>query len=214
MIRFVRGDLAATDADGVVVAMGGMGIAVRVSDTTRAALPPAGSEVTLRTHLVVREDALDLYGFADDAERALFEALIGVNGVGPRMALAICGLGTPPALAAAIGLVQLEQQRFAAAKSTFENALAKLESFRFAQLLGLVHTFIAVCDISLEAWEAGLGRLKDGAHRLATSGYTDPDLPRLLRGAAERAEVAGRPEITELARAVAADQLRRQGRGE
>ena len=46
MIRFVRGDLAATDADGVVVAMGGMGIAVRVSDTTRAALPPAGSEVT------------------------------------------------------------------------------------------------------------------------------------------------------------------------
>lgn len=103
MIRFVRGDLAATDADGVVVAMGGMGIAVRVSDTTRAALPPAGSEVTLRTHLVVREDALDLYGFADDAERALFEALIGVNGVGPRMALAICGLGTPPALAAAIG---------------------------------------------------------------------------------------------------------------
>lgn len=103
MIRFVRGDLAATDADGVVVAMGGMGFAVRVSDTTRAALPPAGSEVTLRTHLVVREDALDLYGFADDAERALFEALIGVNGVGPRMALAICGLGTPPALAAAIG---------------------------------------------------------------------------------------------------------------
>jgi len=103
MIRFVRGDLAATDADGVVVAMGGMGFAVRVSDTTRAALPPVGSEVTLRTHLVVREDALDLYGFADDAERALFEALIGVNGVGPRMALAICGLGTPPALTAAIG---------------------------------------------------------------------------------------------------------------
>ena len=103
MIRFVRGDLVATDADGVVVAMGGMGFAVRVSDTTQAALPPVGSEVALRTHLVVREDALDLYGFADDAERALFEALIGVNGVGPRMALAICGLGTPPALAAAIG---------------------------------------------------------------------------------------------------------------
>jgi Holliday junction DNA helicase RuvA len=103
MIRFVQGDLAASDADGVVVAMGGMGFAVRVSDTTRAALPPAGSEVTLHTQLVVREDALDLYGFADDAERALFEALIGVSGVGPRMALAICGLGTPHALAAAIG---------------------------------------------------------------------------------------------------------------
>lgn len=103
MIRFVRGHLAATDADGVVVGMGGMGVHVRVSDTTRADLPPVGSEVMLHTHLVVREDALDLYGFAGDQERLLFEALLGVNGVGPRMALAICGLGTPEALAIAIG---------------------------------------------------------------------------------------------------------------
>lgn len=103
MIRFVRGHLAATDSDGVVVGMGGMGVHVRVSDTTRADLPPVGSEVMLSTHLVVREDALDLYGFAGDPERLLFEALLGVNGVGPRMALAICGLGTPDALAIAIG---------------------------------------------------------------------------------------------------------------
>jgi holliday junction DNA helicase RuvA len=103
MIRFVRGHLAAIDADGVVVGIGGMGVHVRVSDTTRAELPAVGSEVMLQTHLVVREDALDLYGFAGDQERLLFEALLGVNGVGPRMALAICGLGTPEALAIAIG---------------------------------------------------------------------------------------------------------------
>jgi len=49
-----------------------------------------GERVALHTHLAVREDALDLYGFADDDERRLFEQLIGVSGVGPRMALAIC----------------------------------------------------------------------------------------------------------------------------
>lgn len=103
MIRFVRGQLADVDAEGVVVSMGGMGMLVRVSDTTRAALPPRGADVTLRSHLVVREDALDLYGFIDDSERLLFEALISVNGVGPRMALTICGMGAPEALARAIG---------------------------------------------------------------------------------------------------------------
>ncbi len=103
MIRFVRGHLTAADPDGVVVGMGGMGFHVRVSDSTRADLPAVGSEVVLHTHLVVREDALDLYGFSAEAERLLFEALLGVNGVGPRSALAICGLGTPRALAVAIG---------------------------------------------------------------------------------------------------------------
>jgi len=103
MIRFVRGHLVAADADGVVVGMGGMGFGVRVSDSTRADLPGIGSEVVLHTHLVVREDALDLYGFCDEAERVIFESLLGVNGVGPRSALAICGLGTPQAVAIAIG---------------------------------------------------------------------------------------------------------------
>lgn len=103
MIRFVRGHLAAADADGVVVGMGGMGFHVRVSDSTRADLPGIGSEVVLHTHLVVREDALDLYGFSDEAERLIFTSLLGVNGVGPRSALAICGLGTPQAVALAIG---------------------------------------------------------------------------------------------------------------
>lgn len=103
MIRFVRGHLTAADADGVVVGMGGMGFHVRVSDSTRADLPGIGSEVVLHTHLVVREDALDLYGFSDESERLVFASLLGVNGVGPRSALAICGLGTPQALALAIG---------------------------------------------------------------------------------------------------------------
>ncbi len=128
MIRFVSGRLAATDADGVVVAMGGMGFHVRVSDTTRGALPAQGGDVTLQTYLAVREDALDLYGFADDDERRLFEQLIGVSGVGPRMALAICGLTSPGALADAIrgGEVGLLTQASGVGKKTAERVVLEL----------------------------------------------------------------------------------------
>jgi len=102
VIRSVRGRLASLDADGAVVEVAGVGLLVHVSPTTMASLPRAGQEVALETHLVVREDALDLYGFANRAERELFEAFIGVSGVGPRLALALCGLDAPDTLRLAI----------------------------------------------------------------------------------------------------------------
>ena len=102
MIRSVRGRLASVDAEGAVVDVGGVGLLLRVSPTTLAALPRVGGEAALEAHLVVREDALDLYGFATRAERELFEAFISVSGVGPRLALAICGLDGPDALRLAL----------------------------------------------------------------------------------------------------------------
>ncbi len=102
MIRSVRGRLTAIEAGGVVVEVGGVGLLLRVSATSAVALPPVGQEVALAAHLVVRDDALDLYGFAGASERELFEALVGVSGVGPRMALAICGVAAPDDLRAAI----------------------------------------------------------------------------------------------------------------
>lgn len=102
MIRSVRGRLAALEPDAAIVEVGGVGLYVRCSATTARALPPAGGEVSLSTHLVVREDALDLYGFGTAAERELFEAFISVGGVGPRMGLAICGVDDPDALRLAV----------------------------------------------------------------------------------------------------------------
>ncbi len=102
MIRSVRGRLAHADADTVVVEVGGVGLLLRVSATTARTLPVLGEEVSLAAHLVVREDALDLYGFATADERSLFEAFVGVNGVGPRMALAICGVDAPDDLRVAL----------------------------------------------------------------------------------------------------------------
>jgi Holliday junction DNA helicase RuvA len=102
MIRSVRGRLLSLDEDGAVVEVGGVGLLLRVSPATARRLPVTGEEALLFAHLVVREDALDLYGFGSREERTLFEAFLSVGGVGPRLALAICGLDSPDALRLAV----------------------------------------------------------------------------------------------------------------
>ncbi|HSI31143.1 MAG TPA: Holliday junction branch migration protein RuvA [Miltoncostaeaceae bacterium] len=98
----MRGRVVAHEAEGPVVEVGGVGLLVRVSATTAATLPAVGAETSLLTVLAVREESLDLYGFASAGERALFEAFTGVSGVGPRLALAICGLDEPGELRLAL----------------------------------------------------------------------------------------------------------------
>lgn len=86
MIASVRGTLTGTDP-GVIVDVGGVGLAVNVSARTAARLPRCGEEISLLTYLHVREDQLALYGFSAERERALFLLLLSVSGIGPRMAL-------------------------------------------------------------------------------------------------------------------------------
>lgn len=89
MIARLRGVLIEKQAPEIVVDVGGVGYEVLVPMTTLYQLPALGEEVALYTHFVVREDAQQLFGFADTASRQLFRDLIKVNGVGPKMALAI-----------------------------------------------------------------------------------------------------------------------------
>ena len=101
MISRVRGRPVAWDADGLVVDVGGLGY--RLFATPSAVRKSEGAEeVTLETHLHVRDDALQLYGFAEPAERELFEQLLGVGGVGPKVALAIVSGYSPAELRRAI----------------------------------------------------------------------------------------------------------------
>ena len=102
MIAFVEGTLSERAGDRVVVADGGVGYEVMVSATTLAALPTVGRTVRVLTHLLVRDDALLLYGFATAAERDLFLMLVSVNGVGPKVALAILSVLSADALRRAI----------------------------------------------------------------------------------------------------------------
>lgn len=89
MIGFLRGVLLDKSSTELVVDVGGLGYEVLVPLTTQIQLPATGSEVQLYTHLVVREDAQLLYGFASRRERDLFRELIKVSGVGPKMGVTI-----------------------------------------------------------------------------------------------------------------------------
>lgn len=101
MIATVRGTVEAVGLDSVVVSVGGVGLLIRATPTTLAGLRP-GAEARLSTSLVVREDSLTLFGFADDDERQVFETLQTVSGVGPRLALAALAVHPPDSLRAAV----------------------------------------------------------------------------------------------------------------
>jgi Holliday junction DNA helicase RuvA len=88
VIASIRGTLVALEPR-PVVEVGGIGLALHVSARTAAAMPRCGQELQLLTYLHVREDQLSLYGFANEEERGLFLLLLGVNGIGPRLALTL-----------------------------------------------------------------------------------------------------------------------------
>lgn len=95
MIERIRGILAEKSPTFVVVDVNGVGYGVNISAYTASKLPEEGSEVTLYTNLVVREDSMTLFGFADKTEKNIFLMLLDVNGVGPKMAQRILSGVTP-----------------------------------------------------------------------------------------------------------------------
>ncbi|TFV66736.1 UNVERIFIED_ORG: Holliday junction branch migration protein RuvA [Bacillus sp. AZ43] len=107
MIASVNGRVAAVGPDGAVVEVGGVGLAVQCTPGTIARLQ-VGENARLATSLVVREDSLTLYGFADDDERQLFELLQTANGVGPRLAQAILAIHPPREIRRAVTMGDLK----------------------------------------------------------------------------------------------------------
>jgi holliday junction DNA helicase RuvA len=102
MIAMVSGTVAVRRGDHVVVDCGGVGYRLAVSAETLRHVPAVGKQVLLHSHLVVREDALSLYGFATEEERELFLMLIAVQSVGPKVAIAVLSGGPPRELLAAV----------------------------------------------------------------------------------------------------------------
>jgi Holliday junction DNA helicase RuvA len=102
MIALISGEVVIRRGDHVVIAAGGVGYRLAVSTETLRHVPRAGEKATLHSHLIVRDDALLLYGFHSEAERDLFLLLLGVQGVGPKMALAVLSGGPPRELLAAV----------------------------------------------------------------------------------------------------------------
>ncbi|MGI5414762.1 Holliday junction branch migration protein RuvA [Actinomadura luteofluorescens] len=101
MIAFVSGRVAAAGPDGAVIDVHGVGLSVQCTPATLAGLR-VGEQARVPTSLIVREDSLTLFGFADDDERTVFELLQTASGVGPRLALAMLAVHSPNALRRAV----------------------------------------------------------------------------------------------------------------
>jgi Holliday junction DNA helicase RuvA len=130
MIALVRGQVAVRRPDHVVVDVNGVGYRLAVSAETLAKVPAVGKDTTLHTHLIVRDDAIQLYGFASEEERELFLLLLGVQSVGPKMALGVLSGGPPRELTRA--LAAGDTARFQAVpgigKRTAERIVVELRS--------------------------------------------------------------------------------------
>ncbi len=136
MIGRLRGMLAAKQPPQVVVDVGGLGYELDVPMSTLYSLPSVGTEVTLLTHLVVREDAHLLFGFATERERGAFRELLRVAGVGPKVALAVLSGLSVDDLARAVALqdTALLTRVPGIGKKTAERLLLELKG-RFAEAL-------------------------------------------------------------------------------
>jgi Holliday junction DNA helicase RuvA len=102
VIASIRGEVLTRFAGEVVIEAAGVGYKLAVSSETLSSVPGAGEQARLFTHLVMRDDAMHLYGFSTQAERELFLMLIGVQSVGPKVALAVLSGGAPRDLLNAI----------------------------------------------------------------------------------------------------------------
>jgi holliday junction DNA helicase RuvA len=175
MIASVRGEVLVRRPDHVVVESGGVGYRLAVSAETLKAVPARGKTVALHTHLVVRDDAMHLYGFASEEERDLFLSLISVSQIGPRVAVAILSGGTPRELLRAIAAG--DAKRFQAVpgvgKRTAERIIVELRD----QVAAELEDGIAPAS----ADEDGDPRLlaRDGLMHL---GYTLTEADKLLDG--------------------------------
>ncbi len=128
MIASVRGEVLERRPDHVVIEAAGVGYRLAVSTETLRSVPAVGTPATLLAHLVVRDDSMSLYGFATEEERDLFQSLVSVSGVGPKVAVAILSGGSPRELRRAIALG--DHKRFQAApgvgKRTAERVIVEL----------------------------------------------------------------------------------------
>ncbi|MCL6441021.1 MAG: Holliday junction branch migration protein RuvA [Thermoleophilum sp.] len=180
MIHHLRGTLVAK-APGTVVleCAGGVGFALAVSGWTLARLPAVGEEAELFCHLVLRDDQAQLYGFASASERQLFLLLQGVQGVGPRLALAVLSAGGPDELARAIA--SGARERFLAVpgvgKRTAERIIVELRERAASEL---AHTPTSERSTRGVAHDETVALVRDG---LAALGFEGSELERLVDAA-------------------------------
>jgi Holliday junction DNA helicase RuvA len=177
MIALVAGEVSVRRPDHVVIeTASGVGYRLAVSAETLRHVPAAGETVSLLTHLVVREDALSLYGFATEEERDLFLLLIGVQGVGPKMAQAVLSGGAPRELIGSVAAGDVKRLTAVPGigKRTAERIIVELR-----EKVGAVQDVPAGGDITVRRADDPMSLARDG---LVELGFSLEEAERLLAG--------------------------------
>lgn len=167
MIAYLKGILAEKDIGTVVVECGGVGYEVAIPLSTFDRLPAEGDSVKLFTYHVVREDAQLLYGFMTKPERAMFELMTSVSGVGPKLALAILSGLTVGDLQLAI--TQGDSKRLAAVKGIGKKTADRL----VVELRGKINPIEALANATAETSKEQGAVLLDAMLALAALGFSE-----------------------------------------
>jgi holliday junction DNA helicase RuvA len=177
MIASVSGEVLVRRADHVVIDAHGVGYRLAVSAETLRSVPARGKRASLHAHLLARDDALNLYGFASEEERDLFLHLISVGGVGPKVAMAALSGGPVRELLRAIA--GGDAKRFQAVpgigKRTAERIIVELREKVAGEIEGDAH---GTAPVGRE--EDAMSLAREG---LLNLGYTPPEAEKLLAGA-------------------------------
>lgn len=187
MIASLSGSVADKGSDWVILNVAGVGYRLWVSTTTVVKVPSPGTEMTLHTYLHVREDALHLYGFGSANEKHLFEKLISVSGIGPKVALAILSNLAAERLAQAI--TTGDDQLLASVPGVGKKTAARL-ILELREKLSLPETCLPVAAVAanVEAREAlvGLGYSIREADAAIAAGEADLDTEQCVKMALRR----------------------------
>ena len=182
MIAFLKGTLAGKTETTAYVDVGGVGYEVGMSQSGLEKLPEAGSEVQLHTYLQVSDNGIALYGFRTLEEKALFERLIGVGGVGPKMALAALSIFTPEGLASAIASQDVASiQRIpGVGKKTASRIVLELKGSLDQGISGLFGSEAAPAEPSQN--------MQGATEALLSMGFSSTEADLALKGAPEGAD--------------------------
>ena len=186
MISFLRGTVAAKTLSQAVIDVNGVGYACGVSATTSAALPAPGSgeQALVYTYLQVREDALALYGFASADERSVFERLIAITGVGPKLALSVLSSFAPDVLRQVVAAG--DEKRMATVpgvgKKTASRMLLELKDALKADLFSLAGAQEALAGTVGSGADSGASALDEATAALLSMGFSSEEAGVALKG--------------------------------
>ncbi len=174
MIAYVKGIIAHKDGYGVILEANGIGYEMSMSSKALGTLPAVGNTAQVWTYLHVKDDGISLFGFCDASEKEMFVKLIGVSGIGPKMAISALSTFNPKELASAIaaGDVTRISSVPGIGKKTAQRVVLELQGILKSEADG----FAAVEDSTRS------GAMADASAALESMGFTSPEIAAALKG--------------------------------